>query len=61
MTQCAAQKCDHELTPEQIVIAKSRGLDPDVDPLYCSVTCRIAERNRRAKNRRKTKGDVRYE
>jgi hypothetical protein len=53
LTTCAAQKCDNALTNEQIVIAKSRGLDPEVDRLYCSVTCRIAERNRRAKERRR--------
>jgi hypothetical protein len=54
-TTCAAQKCANALTAEQLVVARSRGFDPDTDPLYCSVTCRIAERNRRAKDRRKTK------
>jgi hypothetical protein len=51
--KCSRLACKKLLTAEQVTIATSRGLVPGSDPMYCSATCRVAEKNRRAKEKRK--------
>jgi hypothetical protein len=51
--KCSRAACKKTLTAEQVTVATSRGLIVGEDPMYCGATCRVAEKNRRAKEKRK--------
>lgn len=53
--KCSRPSCKQYLTAKQIIDRESRGLVAGVDPMYCDEKCRVAEKNRRAKDNRKAK------